>query len=39
MSFLKKKHTELGKIKLISDIVQWILIYKTKELLFWKNGH
>ena len=27
-----KKHTELGKNKLISEIVQWILIYKQKAL-------
>ena len=34
------KHTELGKHKLISGIVQWILIYKTKSFCFEKkNGH
>ena len=31
-----KKHTELGKNKLISEIVQWILIYKTKSFCFLK---
>ena len=30
------KHTELGKCKLISGTVQWILIYKTKSFYFEK---
>ena len=30
------KHTEFGKCKLISGIVQWILIYKTKSFCFEK---
>ena len=34
------KHTELGKHKLISGTVQWILIYKTKRFFFEKkNSH
>ena len=34
------KHTELGKNKLISRTVQWILIYKTKSFCFEKKkGH
>ena len=32
------KHTELEKFKLISETVQWILIYKTKRFVL-KNGH
>ena len=30
------KHMELGKCKLISGTVQWILIYKTKSFYFEK---
>ena len=32
----KKKRMELGKNKLISKTVQWILIYKTKNFCFEK---
>ena len=31
------KHTELGRCKLISRTVQWILIYKTKSFCFEKK--
>ena len=31
------KHTELGKHKLISGTIQWILIYKTKSFCFFKK--